>query len=419
MAVVKHGVSAETQNRMIIDAGAIYFGFLDADNPGTLLGATRGGNVFEATRTIRRMEVDGARGPVKGMRRLESVEAIIKANMLELTAENFRRAIAGAIYTSGTTTVTAEANGDGDGAQKTLQLGMLIEDCEAAWDEMAVGEVTSEVDAGESQVGTNCVKLTVGTDFAATVIATHDAASLDGDKLILYDKINLRIKVNKAVTAGQLQMILGETAEGVAPDATVNIPALAADTWYNLKIAADLSGCAGLTIDSVGIQQSEDIGAIIIYIDDWRACAEDIEENSETITLAAAAQTRGTEYTMDYDHGIIQFVTAPPDGDAVVATYKHVMGDAVIGGETTEANLAIIKSTAYIDNVTIVGTISDPDLPGTTQPVIIQIQNALCDTPLSLSMAPKDEAVPEVTFTAHYLPTALDTEPWKIEYPSD
>lgn len=263
--VVKHGVSTDSADRLLIDAGAIYFNFIDADSPGTLLGATRGGNSFELARTIRRMEADGAKGPVKGLRRIEEVVATIKANMLELTAENLRRAIAGAIYISGTTPITDEDVGTGDGVTKVFSLAQ-----------------------------------------------------------------------------------------------------------------------------------------------------SPVEENSETIAVVdRGTQVLLTDYTMDYAAGKIYFVTAPEDTKAITATYKYISAAAVMGGETTEANKYLIKDAAYIGNVAIVGT-----LTGKTNPVIIIITNALCDAGFSLALAPKDEAVPEVTFTAHYVNTDLDTEPWSIEYPA-
>jgi len=147
-----------------------------------------------------------------------------------------------------------------------------------------------------------------------------------------------------------------------------------------------------------------------------------VEENSEAISIDTrdpVLQVHLIDYTMNYSTGTIHFLVAPATGDVITVAYKYISGSAVISGETAEAYKAIIKDSAYIDSVAIVGTISNPDLPGTSQPVIIIIKNALCDSAFSLSMAPKDEAVPEVTFTAHYLPSDLDTEPWSIEYPLD
>lgn len=262
--VVKHGVSTDSPDRLLIDAGAVYFNFYDADNPGTLLGATRGGNSFELARTIRRIEADGAKGPVKGLRRIEEVVATIKANMLELTAENLRRAIAGAIYSSGTTDAEAEAVGTGDDIVKVFDL-----------------------------------------DYSP------------------------------------------------------------------------------------------------------------VEENSEVVKLDGVPKVRLTDYTMDYAAGKIYFFTAPGTDVVITADYTYISGAAVIGSPTVEAERNLIKDAAYLDNVVIVGT-----LTGKTNPVIVKITNALCDAGLSLALAPKDEAVPEVTFTAHYKDTDLDTEPWEITYPA-
>lgn len=95
MAVVKHGVSSNTPDRLVIDAGAVYTGWTSVASPGTLLGATKGGNVFEITRDIRNVEPDGAKGPVKGLRRLETVGAKLTVNLLEITEANLLQALPG------------------------------------------------------------------------------------------------------------------------------------------------------------------------------------------------------------------------------------------------------------------------------------------------------------------------------------
>ena len=102
MAVVKHGVSADTPDRILIDAGAVYWKATDdwtVAAPGTLLGATRGGNVFEVNRTIRRIDPDGAKGPVKGFRRIEEVLATLTVNLIEITEANLLKAIPGSSAT--------------------------------------------------------------------------------------------------------------------------------------------------------------------------------------------------------------------------------------------------------------------------------------------------------------------------------
>jgi len=91
-----NGLSGDTPSRILIDAGAIYANFIDADNPGICIGATRGGSTFTVEREIREITVDGAIGPTKGLRRRSRVVATIETNALELFPNNMARLIAGA-----------------------------------------------------------------------------------------------------------------------------------------------------------------------------------------------------------------------------------------------------------------------------------------------------------------------------------
>jgi len=264
MAVVKHGVSANTPDRLVIGPGAVYIDFLDVDSPGTLLGATKGGNVFELTRNIRDIRPDGSKGKVKGFRRIESVDAVLKVNLLEVTAENLRRALAVDSYSSGSTAVEAEAVGDGDGE-------------------------TTEFDLDHSPV----------------------------------------------------------------------------------------------------------------------------VENSETIYIEGVEQTRGTDYTMDYDNGQIQFASAPGLGASysITADYTYVSGTDgyVLVGEEVPDN-------AYCDNVVLV--LEHTGFTMTTDPLMVKLTNVLVDAGLNLNLASGEEMVTEVTFSAHYATADLATEPWQITYPS-
>lgn len=88
-----HGVTTETVKRLFLDAGAVYLNYGETEE--RLLGATNDGNTFTIEQDVREIEVDGARGPVKGLRRIIEVRAQIVANLLELTAENLKTALAG------------------------------------------------------------------------------------------------------------------------------------------------------------------------------------------------------------------------------------------------------------------------------------------------------------------------------------
>ena len=81
-----HGITDKTYSRILIDAGQLRIGYVDESNPGALLGATRGGSVFAIEPDIRLMPVDGAKGDVKGDKRIARVNATITANVIELSA---------------------------------------------------------------------------------------------------------------------------------------------------------------------------------------------------------------------------------------------------------------------------------------------------------------------------------------------
>jgi len=69
----------------------------------------------------------------------------------------------------------------------------------------------------------------------------------------------------------------------------------------------------------------------------------------------------------------------------------------------------------HLVNVALVGRVS-----GSANPAIFIIKNPLGgEGGLTIQMSDKDEGVIEITFTGHYDPTDMDTEPWEIRYPDD
>jgi hypothetical protein len=91
----QHGVTAETYERLVIDAGQVRKNYVDENDIGTLLGATRGGSVFNVETELREMPVDGAKGPVKGDKRIIKVTATLECNFVESTSEIFKRILCG------------------------------------------------------------------------------------------------------------------------------------------------------------------------------------------------------------------------------------------------------------------------------------------------------------------------------------
>ena len=85
----QHGVTTNTAGRLVLDSGALYF---DYDGGGqALIGATRGGATFTIEQEIREIEVDGALGPVKNLRRITRAVPKLTVTLLEMTLVQFKR----------------------------------------------------------------------------------------------------------------------------------------------------------------------------------------------------------------------------------------------------------------------------------------------------------------------------------------
>ena len=89
----RHGITTETVDKFFVDAGAVYINLGEEDE--RLLGATRGGNSFVLEQDVYEAEIDGSPGPLKGARRIVEVRPRLTTNLIELSAENIRMAIAG------------------------------------------------------------------------------------------------------------------------------------------------------------------------------------------------------------------------------------------------------------------------------------------------------------------------------------
>lgn len=95
-----HAITANTPKELIFDAGVVYKNFVSPAEPGTLLGATRGGSEWNAGIELRYIEADGIPGPIKGFSRIVRVEPTMTINLLTITAQNIKDAIPGAKITS-------------------------------------------------------------------------------------------------------------------------------------------------------------------------------------------------------------------------------------------------------------------------------------------------------------------------------
>ena len=130
-----HGITEKTYKKFVIDSGAVYTGFTDFASLGTLLGATKGGSTFTIEQEVKDMEVDGARGPVIGSRRITMVKATLTVNFIEHTIDNWKKALVGS------DSAIFSINWD------ALTRALEIEDTDFLPDITIVGQVSGESDA--------------------------------------------------------------------------------------------------------------------------------------------------------------------------------------------------------------------------------------------------------------------------------
>lgn len=92
---LRTGIGADTYKEYLIGPGAVYYNWQSNAVPGTLLGETKGGNVFEVIPTFHETEPDGAFGHVEDHTRIASVIIRLTANLLSITSANILKTLAG------------------------------------------------------------------------------------------------------------------------------------------------------------------------------------------------------------------------------------------------------------------------------------------------------------------------------------
>jgi hypothetical protein len=84
--VTTTGFNEKTMNHLLLDAGALYKNFGLPDQ--AIIGATSGGNEFDAKAKIRQIKVDGVKAAnAKGLEVIDDITTTLKCKFLEITEE--------------------------------------------------------------------------------------------------------------------------------------------------------------------------------------------------------------------------------------------------------------------------------------------------------------------------------------------
>ncbi len=140
---------------------------------------------------------------------------------------------------------------------------VVVDRAEVAW--TAGSNTTVTADTSFKKEGNASAKIVVaagaGTD---EILAYEDISSIDISKT---NRVEFWMYSSIALTAGQLQIHLSETAAIASAEETIDIPAMDAATWYRHSIALE-NPQSDTAIISVGIYQVSDVGACTLYVDD-------------------------------------------------------------------------------------------------------------------------------------------------------
>jgi hypothetical protein len=170
---------------------------------------------------------------------------------------------AGADYLVVLTTKAAFKYVPADTNWETISETEVEDDCETTW--TAKTNVTVADEGTIKKVGSYSQKVSPASAFTTGLMAYRDQAL--GDKSA-YGLVRLWIRSSIAMSAGDLQFCIDNTAGCGSPTETLDIPALTADTWKLVFLECSDPASTMTAIASLGLKSTTDFGACDIYIDD-------------------------------------------------------------------------------------------------------------------------------------------------------
>jgi len=138
--------------------------------------------------------------------------------------------------------------------------------CATTFDETTDSDFTQALDTKDKRQGTQSLKITIAAGASAGDFVTDSITSVD---ISGYDYIEMWVKSTVATSSGNLKLHLDSgtvTADGNDLE-SLNIPALAADTWTFVRMALS-NPESDTAIISIGLEYDSDLGACTVWMDD-------------------------------------------------------------------------------------------------------------------------------------------------------
>jgi len=148
-----------------------------------------------------------------------------------------------------------------------------LHSCNSAFDETVDSDFTVTADTNDKKKGTASNKFVIASGASQNDIATDSISSTNISK---YDYLECWVKSTVNVTAGNLQILLDDSASCASPLESLDIPALTADTWTFVRIKLD-NPETDTAIISIGLKYGldSDLGACTIWLDDIKVVQND------------------------------------------------------------------------------------------------------------------------------------------------
>ena len=151
--------------------------------------------------------------------------------------------------------------------QRKTVTSTRIHECGVTFDERTDSDFTQALDTQDKRQGSQSLKLTIASGASAGDFITDSITSKDISK---YDYIEMWVKSTVATSAGNLKLLLDDSASCASPIETLSLPALTADTWTYCRMALSYPEL-DTAIISIGFEYASDLGACVVWIDDIKA----------------------------------------------------------------------------------------------------------------------------------------------------
>jgi hypothetical protein len=146
----------------------------------------------------------------------------------------------------------------------------LIEDCQDAWNEFGYTGSTASAYA-DGKVGANCARATTDTVGATSILQSETLSNLD---LSTYSAACWWARTSLTTAAGDLALLLSESAKVATPAETLLMPILSANAWHHCFGVFSGTAASRNLLISVGLYQVVDLANGTFDIDDVEALKE-------------------------------------------------------------------------------------------------------------------------------------------------